>query len=431
MENIMSVLNWRQEATRELETSVKDLEKKFKAEEKSIREQAEIDRTSTPPSSPYYWMIVALYIVAQASLGLYAWFWLRTNVQNVGIPINVGVTILLLQALHFGNSLKSINVNDLAGFSLFGRPWYIPKTGLYIVPLWILRLIKADRNYKDKRFPGPADKIFRISEEMQRQREGGDMPPEGTDMVRPIFVTTGEPRLTEDDWKKLKENGVERNPLDQQLSLEISYFVRYRPDQEYGGIFRIARNLSTRTESIDERIHDLVREQSERDMKAVLSRHTPATIIENWDLINKVFILKLRLAVMRLGIDVDKNGGGLDDLNPSHPTNEAQAEVAREQFRKLATITKAEGEKMRRQKEREGDAVGELAWLNAQAKGRKKMKDNLDVDGKDVLAAEAVREVLKETDVILAGGEGGMGDVMRLVKGAQSAFNSGTKKEGG
>ena len=58
------------------------------------------------------------------------------------------------------------------------------------------------------------------------------------------------------------------------------------------------------------------------------------------------------------------------------------------------------------------------------------MKDDLEVGGDAVLASEAVRGILGDTDVILAGGEGGMGDVMRLVKGAQSEFNAGVKKGG-
>ncbi len=419
------VENWRTNAKKDLEEMIVKLDEEFEAEKKEIKKQKAKDASLYEPADRYYWATVALYVFTQVILGLLVSLPLTTEVVSMGIPVNIGVTALLLQTLHFIGSFRSIKVDDLAGFTLFGRPWYVPKPGLYLVPLWILKVIRASRNYKDKRFPGPADKIFRISSTLQDTRVGGDIPPEG--MVRPIFVMTGEPKLTEEDEKKLKDNGG-ANPLDRQLSAEIAYFVRYRPDQEYGGIFRIARNLSAQIGDIDERILDLVQEQSERDMKAVLSRHTPATIIENWDIINKVFVLKLRLAVMRLGIDVDKNGGGLDDLNLSHKTNDAQAEVTREQFRKHATITKAEAEKIKRQKEREGDAAGELAWLTAEAEGRKKMKEALKVKGDAVLASESVRGILGSTDVILAGGEGGMRDVMTFVKGAQSVLNSGQSK---
>lgn len=422
-----ALLEWRKNAREELEQKLKELDDAFKNEETKIRTEAATDTTLYPPSPACYWAIVILYDLAQVALGYYAIASLMSVVILVVVPVNVGVVVLLLQALHFAKSLRSIGVDDLAGFGLFRRPWFIPRSGLYQVPWGILTVIRADRNYKDKRLPGPASKIFRVSSELQNKREGGDMPPaDSKDLVRPIFAMTGEPRLTDADKTKIKESGGE-NPLDRQLSVEIAYFVRYRPDQNYGGIFRIARNLSARTEDIDQRIQDLIQEQSERDMKSVLSRHTPATIIENWDLINKVFIMKIRLAVMRLGIDIDSNGGGLDDINPSHATNEAQADVTREQFKKLATITRAEAEKVKRKKEREGDAAGELAWLEAQAKGRKKMKDDLEVTGDAVLASESTRGVLADTDVLVLG-EGGMRDVLSLVKGAQSAFASGSKK---
>lgn len=425
-----SGLEWRKNAKKELVETVNDLKGQIIAEVAEIKDEEDRDKSLYPSKPWVYWfLVVGLYVSVQVVLGLYAWLSLTETVIPVGIPVNVGIVVLLLQAFHFANSIRSIEVNDLAGFSLFGRPLYVPRSGPYIVPLWILKLTKANMNYKDVRFPGPANDIFRISDEEQKKRPEGDMPPPGK--VRPIFVTTGERRLTNSDKEKLKKKDSEENinPLDQQLHVEISYFVRYRPSKLYGGIFRIARNLSAKTEEIDKQIKDLIQEQSSRDMQSVLTRHTPATIIENRDLVNEVFRLKLSLAVMRLGIDIDEKGSGLDDLNPSRETNKDQAEVAREQFRKLATITKAEAGMVALQKEGEGKAAAELALLMAQAEGRKAMKEALgDVSGDAILASEAVRGILKETDVILAGGEGGMKDVMAFVKGAQSAFNSGTKK---
>lgn len=415
-------LDWRKNAREELETTVKGLEADFEAEVGNIKEEARKDKALYPPSPWFYWITVVLYIVAQGVLGLYASLSLTTLVISVGIPVNVGVAILLLQASHLIGTLRPVRVNDLAGFSFFGRPWYTPKSGLYLVPLWILTLIKADKNYKDKRFPGPADKIFRISEEEQRKRPGGDMPPEKSDLVRPIFMTTGEPKLTDGDKKKLKESG-EVNPLDRQLSVEVSYFVRYRPNRDYGGIFRIARNLSARTEDVDQRIQDLVQEQSERDIKSVLSRLTPATIIENWDLVNEVFILKLRLAVLRLGIDIDKKGSGLDDLNPSRETNVTQAEVARELFRKLTTITKAEAEREKLILEGEGRGRAEQSRLEGLAKGYKRIKEDLVVGGENIIASETAKASLDKTKTFVVG-TSGVKELFGLVAAGKEFFSS-------
>ena len=424
-------LEWRKNARQELVDTIKDLEERFKAEEAEIKEEGETDKSLYPQAPRFYWLwTVGSYVSVQVVLGYYALFSLTETVIPVGIPVNVGVVVLLLQAFHFANSIRSIEVNDLAGFSFLGRPLYVPKSGPYIVPLWILKLIKADRNYKDVRFPGPADKIFRVSEDVQKGREeGGDMPPaDKPDLVRPIFVTTGEPRLTDNDKEKLKESG-DWNPLDRQLSVEISYFVRYRPSKDYGGIFRIARNLSAKTEEIDKQIKDLVQEQSGRDMKAILTRHTSATIIENRDLINKVFILRLRLAVMRLGIDIDKDGCGLDDLNPSRETNKAQATVAREQFNKLATITKAEAEGESFALVGAGKGRAKQSRLEGLAKGYKKIKEDLGIDGEDVIASETAKASLDKAKAFVVG-TSGVKELFGLVAAGKEALSELDTKKG-
>ncbi|MCR4276085.1 MAG: hypothetical protein NUV90_01740, partial [Candidatus Parcubacteria bacterium] len=74
-------------------------------------------------------------------------------------------------------------------------------------------------------------------------------------------------------------------------------------------------------------------------------------------------------------------------------------------------------------KEGAGKASAELASLKARAEGQKKMRDDLKVGGKDILASEAVRGILAQTDVLVMGGDG-MKDAMGLVKAAQSALNS-------
>jgi regulator of protease activity HflC (stomatin/prohibitin superfamily) len=420
-------LDWRNAAKDELVKTARQLEDELVLIDRQIRIEGSKDADLVPPHPVWYWSTVASYNIAQLTLAFFALFSLTKIVMPIGIPVNLGIVIFLLQTIHFAMSWHKVDVSHMAGFKLFGRPWYSATNGLYQVPWGIISVVWADRNYKDKRFPGPADKIYRVSSELQTTTPGGDMPPQGRDLFRPIFVLTGEPRFTDKDIGRLKEDSSLLNPLDKQLTVEISYFVRYRPDQDYGGIFRIARNLSSETGNIDERIEDLIREQSERDMNAILKRHTTATINENWDLVNEVFIRKLRLSAVRLGIDIPDEGAGLANLNPSHITNEDQANVVRALFKKDAIVTLGEAEGLRLRKVREGEAAGELAWLNAQAAGRKAIKDSLIVDGDAVLASEAVREVLKETDVILAGGEGGMSDLMRLVKGAQSAFNAGNK----
>lgn len=420
---------WHENAKASLSKMKSELGEAIEEEKKKIGEEeaAKENQHFEPPLPNRYWSTIVAYIALQVFLSIISIRFMST-VVNVGLPVNVGWMTLLLQSMHFFSSLRSISVDDLAGFTLFGRPWYIPNPGLYIAPAGVMRTIRASRNYKDKRFPGPSDKVFRVSNEQQRTREGGDIPPKEGGFVRPIFVMTGKPQLTERDKRDAKDN--ERDPLDQQLSVEISYFVRYRPRQRSGGIFRVARSLSAQTEDIDSRILDLVQEQSERDMKTILSKLTPATIIANWDLVNEVFILKLRLAVMRLGIQIDKHGGGgLVDINVSHDTNDAQARVARALFEKQTKVIAAEAEKIRLEREGSGTASAVLAKLTAEADGRKKMKEALEVSGNDILASETTRNILGNTDVILAGAEAGTKDIFSLIRGAQASLARDLKKK--
>lgn len=430
---------WRERARNDLEKTRDHLKRQIK------KVRGEIERETTDPKSRhwyapknkgYYWALVGAYLLAQAVVGFdmanmtfgstpffvnLAGLAVNSTpfIVNLGVPVDLPLAVLLLQIVHFAASIRSVEVDKLAGLTFFGRPLYELHSGLYVIPRGLVRLVTASRNYRDKRFPGPADQIYRVSAEEQKKSPFGDAPPPGSGMVRPILVTTGEPKLTREEQKQQK--GGVSNPLDRQLSVEIAYYARFRPNQEFGGIFRIARNLTSQSNDIDDRIEDLIQEQSERDIKSILTQLTPATIIENWSLINEVFVLKLRLGVLRLGIDID-NGSGLDDLNPSHSTNEAQAEVAREEFKKAATIRKAEAEREKRTLEGQGAANAELARLKAVAEGTNKIKDNLKVPGETVMAAEAARTLGDKTVVLGAEGVAqvtGLVDVLR--KGFPSA----------
>lgn len=416
-------LPWRELAKKRLVDDLTELEKKIKDDVKEIEAETAKDGTYTVHIMAYRAIVLA-YLVAQAALALYLYYGvgILTEVSLMqGFQIYPGPMVLILQGMHLAGSLKTIKVDDLAGVDFFGRPLFEPKSGLYVVPLFILTLTTMNRNYLDVRFPGPADKIFRVSAKIQQERPEGDMPPADSDQVRPIFVTSGEPQLTPDEQKDRK-NGVE-NPLDEQLNIEIAYFVRYRPNQDHGGIFRLIRNIGgIRGKSAEETkqvIVNLLQEQSERDMKSIITRQTYATVVENWALVNEVFALKLQESVLRLGIQVDRRGAGLDDANPSHDTNEAQMEVARERFRRNQAVIKADGEGKAIVTIGRSKAEAETLRLKALAKGYEKIKEDLGVDGDAVIASETVKAALSEKTDTLVLGTGGIEQLFGLVKAGQ------------
>ncbi len=410
-------LTWREAVRQELEEETLQLEKEHSDLENEIEKKAGDDPTFTPPDPSYYWLVVKVYVVLQAILLVLDIFFLSKVTVTAGLPINLGMLMLLLQVWHAYESVTSIGVNELAGFSLMGRPLFEPTNGLYLVPWGLVEVLRASRNYKDVRFPGPPDKIFRISAEQQKTRPEGDKPPDG--MVRPIFVVTGEPRFSKAD----KALQAERNPLDRQLPVEVSYFLRFRVNQKYGGIFRVARNLSVSTnpKDIEEAIKDLMQEQSERDIKSVLTRQTAATITENWSLVNEVFAWKAKIAALRLGVEVDT--GGLDDLNPSHETNVTIAELARSEFKKAATITAAEAEKQKLVLHGEGAAKAEQSRLESMAAGYKKIRDDLGIDGNAVIASETAKEALQKANTIVVG-TAGVQDLFGLVAAGKQVLGN-------
>ncbi len=420
-------LPWRELAKKRLTDELAELRTGLADDIKKIETETAADGTYTVRSFAYL-VIVGIYLVAQLVLGGVALYNVLVEVKLAdGFAIYPMLMLLLLQALHLGVSLRTIKVDDLSGIDFFGRPLFEPKTGLYVVPLFILTLTITNRNYRDVRFPGHPDKIFRISAEAQQASPTGDMPPAGNDLVRPIYVTTGEPALTPNEHKERK-TGTE-NPLDEQLNIEVAYFVRYRPNQEHGGIFRLIRNIGgIRGKTAEETrtvIEDLLREQSERDIKSILTQQTYATTVENWALVNEVFALKLQQSILRLGIQVDPRGAGLDDANPSHVTNEAQMEVARERFRRNQTVIKADGDGKRIVTLGRSNAEADKLRLEALAKGYEKIKTGLGVDGDAVIASETVKAALSEKTDTLVLGTGGIEQLFGLVKAGQGML---TKK---
>ena len=391
--------------------------------------EAETERDGTYKlHQPLYKKVVVVYLLLQLALGLLVWSAIGFSKEvdlAKGLPINPGLGVLLLQLIHLCASLKIVKVDDLAGIDLFGKPLHQPKAGLYVVPLFILTLTVTLRNYQDVRFPGPPDKIYRVSEGNQQTEPGGDMPPVGSNLFRPIFVTTGEPNLTPEERAE-REKG-KTNPLDEQQTIEISYFIRYRPNHENGGIFRLIRNIGgirgKSAEETRERIVDLLREQSERDIKSIITQQTYATVVENWQLINEVFALKLQESILRLGIQIDPRGAGLDDGNPSRTTNVAQAEVAREQFRRNQAVVKADGQRQITILEGQGKAEAERLRLVALAEGYKKIREDAGVDGEAVLASETAKLALSEKADTLVLGTGGVEQLFGLVKAGQGMLS--------
>lgn len=415
---------WREYARLRLESRRDQLKKLIKKEERAVEKEIEKDKRNRafyPQGRLRYWAWVAPYTCIQ--IVSMAWFFanmIGTNavIANIPyVPINVDFLLFLLLLAHFVASATFISVDEMVGINLFGRPVLEAPPGFWIVPWGLMTIIWAERNYRDHRFPGPADAIWRTSTDEQMNRPGGDVPDPG--YVRPFIVLSGEPVLSNSDRELRKKD--EYNPLDEQLPFEVSYSVRFRPSERFGGIFRIARNLSAKGGSITPRIVDLIHEQADRDMQDTLSLLTIATLQDNRQLANEVFMLTLRLHVLRLGIDIDDSGNGIVDVNPSHETNKAQAGIARAALNKRSTITSAEAEERKKTLYGQGDANAVRLGLEALGDGYSHIAKKAKVKGKDALASETLKHALPGKTFVA--GLGGIDQVLGLA-GAASRFFS-------
>jgi regulator of protease activity HflC (stomatin/prohibitin superfamily) len=107
----------------------------------------------------------------------------------------------------------------------------------------------------------------------------------------------------------------------------------------------------------------------------------------------------------------------------THDVSSALAKTPIARATKEQTVIASEGEQIKLTNEGKGRASAELALLVAQADGQEQIMKKLGVTGDSVLAAETAGKVLEKTDVLVVGGEGGLRDVMGMVKGAQTVLN--------
>ncbi len=381
-----------------------------------------------------YKEIICIYLFIQAIVAItatIAYFFLKSQ----GLWGSIPLILVCWQALHVAMSLRIVAVEDLAGISIFSKPLYVPQSGLYLIPFGIMSLSKANRNYKDVHFPGPADKIYRVSNKEQMEQKGGDaIPPEYLKLgyVRPIYTTTGQPKFTKDELKERRRKlrskdiaDVSLDPLDMQIVIDPQFFVQYRVNAAFGGIFRIIRNLSSKSGHIDGAIKDLLREQSYLIINEMIAEQTNATLIANRRLFNQVFIARLQLAVLRLGIDV--RTGGITEMNASHKTHEEIAEISRELARRESKVIQADTERRAKELKGRGDGRYEEEILAGKGRGVKQYMADAEISGEEILASEAVIKALPDTTFV-AGTEG-VEKLFGLVSGGKHGLMKNRKQE--
>jgi regulator of protease activity HflC (stomatin/prohibitin superfamily) len=220
-------------------------------------------------------------------------------------------------------------------------------------------------------------------------------------MVRALRVLTGKPK------------GDPAGLLDTQMAIVINFYFQYAIDD----IFDFVSNFAGQTSEIERQLRDV----GESTISGIAAKETPETFNDKQSEINDTLLKEVRKRFRNSGVRIIS--ARLISPDVSHDVSKALSGIPIKRAEAQQTVITAEAEKARLTKVGEGAAAAEFALLKAQAEGRKAIMEALEVGGDSVLSAEAVRALSSKTDVLMAGAEGGMRDMIGLVKGAQSALN--------
>lgn len=337
-----------------------------------------------------YWLFWFSGVAIIVIMLFLAWInWNNVIVDKFGLAFNGGPTTILFVLVYLALSTREVPADEVAAAFSYGKALVILSSGLHFVPLGLIQIRRGPRTVQEFQCPGEPETV-------QKTDDGIPLEP---GMVRPIRVVTGGSKGGKDI-------------LDTRMTITLSFFVQWAITD----VLDYASNYGSSTE-----IKKQVRDIGEAILAEIATGHTPASFIGALPGINQDLTKKIAKRFKNSGVRIISTRLISPDI--SHEVSTALANIPKARAEAAQVAIKAEGDKTKLIKEGAGKASAELASLKARAEGQKKMRDDLKVGGKDILASEAVRGILAQTDVLVMGGDG-MKDAIGLVKAAQSALNS-------
>lgn len=306
--------------------------------------------------------------------------------------MHLGTMVLMGACAYLWLSLKTVGADEIGGALFYGKALKKLSSGLHFAPWGLMQVRPAPSTVRQ--FQGPGE-----PEDVQKTDDSVALEP---GKVRPIRAVTRAPLDS--------ENRI----LDAQMTLMLGFVIQY----QIVDIFDFLRNYGT-VEEVERQLRDI----GETLLGEEASRNTPNSFIEKLRRLNKSLTKRTVERFQNSGVNIVSTRVNSPDVSHSVSSDLAgipSAHAKAEQVKAAST-----GRRVQLINEGQGAAQAEKDLLIARAEGRKKMMDDLKVSGDAVLASEAAREVLKETDVLMLGGESGVADVMKIMKGAQTALNTG------
>jgi regulator of protease activity HflC (stomatin/prohibitin superfamily) len=337
-----------------------------------------------------YMILQGVGVIFLITLLILAVVYRNTRFFDFGLTFDGGPTFTFLTLAYVALSFYEVPAGELGGAYFYGQALRRLRSGPTYAPFGLMQVKKAPHTVQEFQCPGEPETVFK----------GDDREPLPPGMVRPIRAVTRAP------------NGNENKILDAQMTLDLNFVVQYVIDD----ILDFVANFGTQAQ-----IERQLRDVGEATLAERVTKETPRSFIEALPDVNTSLITATQGRFEHSGVKILSIR--LISPDVSHGVSSALANIPVARAEAEQAAARAEGEKTKRIKEGEGAASAAKSMLEAQASGRKAMMETLKVDGKTVLASEAALSLSQKT-VVVVGAEGGMRDMMGLVKGAQAALNT-------
>lgn len=376
-------------------------------------------------SQPKLMLITASVLVTLTVLGY--------TLSIEGESLNAGTLAFWSSVFYFGSSFRTVVADENAALTLFGRPIQNVTPGLNFVPLGICELIFVSSIITQREFPGEPQNIYR------GELKEGDVIPE--EKVPPVRIQFRDSVKEEDLGKVFSTDELSVVKLGHEESERVTFNPNVPEDglsqRVVAELFVAVRIYISDPCSFIRNIGDIEEafSQIEDELFAVLN--SLCTRISVGQALGNVKWIEAHLfnAVSKLigtsgnskswGINLDSSS--LKSIHTSHGVNTAISEAASAQFGKQKTITDAQANAVKISTEGEAEAgiikAKTRAEIDGKTEGLLGMARDLELSGKEVVAADVANSIAEGDNAIILGDAGAAG-LVGLAQVAGKALES-------
>lgn len=368
-------------------------------------DETELNETGLKESKFLYFVLWGLGIAVLIALGVGAKLFWDVNLITY---FDLGPSCVAIALILLATSIKTRGLNQYGIAFFYKRPLKLLSVGPHLIPIGVMQFETYSKEIQEFQCPDEPDKVFKGHD--------SDTLPDG--QVRPIRITTGAPKRNSKTGETIRKGGV----LAVQSTFIASFVFRWRIQAGGKNIFRTLQTLGLSFKDIKTQVEKQLRDIGEAVVAEYASEKTMEQFIAGLRKVNAALLEESSTRFGDTGIEIISALLISPDLGQT--TSESLATIPKARADAQNKIVLAEAKEIELTRAGVGNANAARALLDAKASGQKRIMEALDVSGESVLASEAVAGLSEKTDVIIAGAQGGMTDVMGLVKGAESALKT-------